>query len=318
MDDAAPVTFRRNGVTVTISAEPAPVRADTDEHARCRIPGRPSTDRLVFYPVSHADLVLPVEDPGDVESCQRQDIGIWRAGVRVRDQKPASTGLPFGLPSRHLLMFLCTEARRTGRTIAVRPHEVHAFLARLGSLPRFDMSVWTDHLIRVIEHRWFLSNTPKHVNPTNMLISQWRWHGKDALDPGNDCAGVLTLDHRVAETALEWVALDADYVRKFSLRSCTALDVYIWMTAVAGSLNETTQFSWTDLHRRFGAEGAEPSAIRVDLQNLIDDAAAACATVAVHADATGVELRTLVEPADVLYDMDRRMWGTENWPASTG
>lgn len=304
MDDASAMMYRRNGITVKITVD----EGEPDGHSRCRIPGRPSNrnSRLVFYPDECAQLILPVTDPGDAEIINRDGIGLWRTGHDVRTGAAVNLGIPFGLAARQLVMYLCTESRRSGRTMVVRSHEALAFLAMLGTTPREpnEVALWEDQLERVFAVTWMMANTPRGTNPTNMFLGEYRKHGLRHLSPETECGPTITLDSRFASTALDWIALDADSVRRFSRHSCTALDAYIWLCAVARGLNEAAEYTWDDLHQRFGAD-VSPTAFQEEFGDLVGQAADACETVAVRTNAAGLEIRTLVEPASMLFDMHR-------------
>jgi hypothetical protein len=255
-------SFRHGDVAVHITVD------QPDGHAACRPPGS-SGAGTVLYPPVHADLVLPVTDPGDVELYYRPGLGSWRSGLS-EGEFARYAGIPYGLLGRHLVMFLCTEVYRCrSRTVTLHPHRLYAFLAALGSLSEQTVrGGWftelEGQLHRTLRHGWIGENP----GSTGALISGRTRQGRGFLDSASACPPVITLEASFAESALRWLPLDADVVRVLSRHSCLALDVYAWLTLVGSYLDDARQFTWETLRARFDpAPSAAPGSRPVSAPN---------------------------------------------------
>jgi hypothetical protein len=294
-------SFRHGDVAVHITVDPA------DGHSACRLPGATTGGETILYPPAHADLVLPVTDPGDVELHYRPGLGSWRSGLS-ESEFSRYAGIPYGLLGRHLVMFLCTEAFRCRtRTITLHPHRVYAFLAALGSLSEQTVrGGWftelEGQLQRTLRHGW----VGEQPGSTGTLVSTRSRRNHGLLDSTAACPPVITLDAEFAKSALRWIPLDSEAVRVLSRHSCTALDVYAWLTYIGTHLDEAREFTWESVHARFtalppagglsparGASPAagDPAAFRPVFEACLEEIRKVAAIPSVTADASGVQIR---------------------------
>lgn len=305
-------SFRHGDVAVHITVDPG------EDHAACPPPG--SSGDLVLYPPAHADLVLPVSDPGDVELHHRPGLGSWRSGPSD-GEFTRFAGVPYGLLGRHLVMYLCTEVFRCrSRTITLRPHRLYAFLAGLGSLSEQTVrGGWftelEGQLHRTLRHGW----VDEQSGATGTLTSARGRPGRGLLDSAATCPPAITLDAEFAGSVLRWIPLDADIVRVLGRRSCLALDVYAWLTHTGTHLDEARQFTWASLRARFGPAsppppaGASPAApapasaagaFRQRFEACLEDIRTVTAIPSITVDTSGVEIR----PASACVGASHRAW----------
>lgn len=278
------LSFRHGDVAVHITVDAA------DGHHGCPRPA----GETILYPPAHADLVLPVTDPGDVELHYRPGIGSWRSGLGDGEFSRYA-GIPFGLLGRHLVMFLCTETFRCRtRTITLHPHRIYGFLAGLGSLSEQTVrGGWftelQGQLQRTLRHGWI----GEHPGATGTLVSTRGRHGHSLLDSSAEHPPAITLDAEFAKSALRWVPLDSEVVRVLSRKSCTALDVYAWLTYIGMHLDDARQFTWESVEARFASPTpVSPAApFRPVFEACLEDIRRVTAIPSVTADASGIEIR---------------------------
>lgn len=295
-------SFRHGDVAVHITVDPA------DGHGAYRPPAGSSGGEIILYPPAHADLVLPVNDPGDVEIHHRAGLGSWRSGPGD-DERRRYAGIPYGLLGRHLVMFVCTEAFRCrSRTITLYPHRVYTFLAALGSLS--EQSVrggWfrdlESHLQRTLRHGW----VDEHAGSTGTLVAKTpgaktpvaSTPGADRARPGlldsaADRPPTITLDAQFATSALRWIPLDSEVVRILSRYSCTALDVYAWLAHLSTHPDAGRRFTWESVHARFfasaGSPRGDPAAFQPVFETCLEEIRKVTAIPSVTVDASGVEI----------------------------
>ncbi|MEU4155043.1 hypothetical protein [Actinoplanes sp. NPDC026670] len=308
------LSFRHGDVAVHITVDPA------DGHRVHRSPGGSSGGEIILYPPAHADLVLPVNDPGDVEVHYRAGLGSWRSGP---GETARHAGIPYGLLGRHLVMFLCTEAFRCRtRTITLHPHRVYGFLAALGSLTEQSVrGSLPEQTVRSspagqpvrgslsgqpVRGDWFaelegqLQRTLRHgwvgeqAGSTGALVASRGRPGHGLLDSASDRPPTVTLDAEFAKSALRWIPLDSEVVRILSRHSCTALDVYTWLTYLSTHLDAARQFAWESVHARFfassGSAGGDPAAFRPVFETCLEEIRKVTAIPSVTVDASGVEI----------------------------
>ncbi|GIE75107.1 hypothetical protein Aph02nite_10570 [Actinoplanes philippinensis] len=278
-------SFRHGDVAVHITVDAA------DGHSVCRPPAGSARGETVLYPPEHADLVLPVTDPGDVELHYRAGLGSWRSGLS-ESEFSRYAGIPYGLLGRHLVMFLCTEAFRCRtRTITLHPHRVYAFLATVGSLSEQTVrggwfTALEGQLQRTLRHGWI----GEHPGPSGTLITSHLRQSHGLLDSAGPPQSI-TLDAEFAKSALRWIPLDSEVVRILSRHSCTALDVYAWLTYIGTYLDDARQFSWESVQARFALPAADPAAFRPAFEACLEEIRKVTAIPSVTADASGVEIR---------------------------
>jgi hypothetical protein len=287
-------SFRHGDVAVHITVDPA------DGHSSCRLPAGSAGGETILYPPAHADLVLPVTDPGDVELHYRPGLGSWRSGLS-EGEFSRYAGIPYGLLGRHLVMFLCTEAFRCRtRTITLHPHRVYAFLAGLGSLSEQTVrGGWftelEGQLQRTLRHGW----VGEHPGATGALVSSRSRHSHGLLDSASARPPVITLDAEFAKSALRWIPLDSEAVRVLGRHSCTALDVYAWLAHIGAHLDEARQFRWESVQARFSPSG-DPAAFRSIFEACLAEIRRVAAIPSVTTDVSGVEIRPATCPPSVV------------------
>jgi len=188
--------------------------------------------------------------------------------VTLRITDVGATGLPYGSYPRLILIWMTTEAVRTGnRELELGP-SLSSFMAQLGiqatgghwgTIPRF-----RDQMQRLvgaaISTRWSSdANGQNHSGGENLLVADrfHLWWTPQELPHGSLAKSSVTLSMTFFEQLVAApVPLDLRAVRALK-RSPLALDLYAWATRRVSYLSRPTLIPWESLRRSFGAGYAE-------------------------------------------------------------
>jgi hypothetical protein len=186
--------------------------------------------------------------------------------LRITDV--GATGLPYGSYPRLILIWMTTEAVRTGNRELELGSSLSRFMAQLGlhatgghwgTIPRF-----RDQMQRLvgsaISTRWSgEANGENHLVGENLLVAErfHLWWTPQELPYRILAKSSVTLSVNFFEQLVAApVPLDLRAVRVLK-RSPLALDLYAWATRRVSYLSRTTLIPWESLRRSFGAGYAE-------------------------------------------------------------
>ena len=188
--------------------------------------------------------------------------------VTLRITDVGGAGLPYGSYPRLILIWMTTEAVRTGNRELVLGSSLSSFMAQLGlqatgghwgTIPRF-----RDQMQRLvgaaISTRWsHEADGQSHLEGENLLVADrfHLWWTPQALPTETRAKSTVTLsvnffDQLVAAP----VPLDLRAIRVLK-KSPLALDLYAWATRRVSYLSRPTLISWESLRRSFGAGYAD-------------------------------------------------------------
>ena len=188
--------------------------------------------------------------------------------VTLRITDVGATGLPYGSYPRLILIWMTTEAVRTGNRELELGSSLSRFMAQLGlqatgghwgTIPRF-----RDQMQRLvgaaISTRWSSdANGQNQSGGENLLVADrfHLWWTPQELPHGSLAKSSVTLSVNFFEQLVAApVPLDLRAVRALK-RSPLALDLYAWATRRVSYLSRSTLISWESLRRSFGSGYAE-------------------------------------------------------------
>ena len=184
--------------------------------------------------------------------------------LTLRISDVGGTGLPYGSYPRLILIWMTTEAVRTGNRELELGSSLSSFMAQLGlqatgghwgTIPRF-----RDQMQRLvgaaISTRWsHEADGQSHLGGENILVADRfnLWWTPQTLPAQTRAKSTVTLsvnffDQLVASP----VPLDLRAIRTLK-KSPLALDLYAWATRRVSYLSRPTLITWESLRRSFGA-----------------------------------------------------------------
>jgi hypothetical protein len=186
--------------------------------------------------------------------------------LRITDV--GATGLPYGSYPRLILIWMTSEAVRTGNRELELGSSLSRFMAQLGlqatgghwgTIPRF-----RDQMQRLvgaaISTRWSSdANGQNQSGGENLLVADrfHLWWMPQELPHGSLAKSSVTLSMNFFEQLVAApVPLDLRAVRALK-RSPLALDLYAWATRRVSYLSRPTLIPWESLRRSFGAGYAD-------------------------------------------------------------
>jgi hypothetical protein len=186
--------------------------------------------------------------------------------LRITDV--GGTGLPYGSYPRLILIWMTTEAIRTGNRELELGSSLSSFMAQLGlqatggqwgTIPRF-----RDQMQRLvgaaISTRWSSeANGQNHSSGENLLVADrfHLWWTPQLLPIERPEKSSVTLSANFFEQLVAApVPLDLRAVRVLK-KSPLALDLYAWATRRVSYLSRPTLIAWESLRRSFGAGYAD-------------------------------------------------------------
>ncbi len=181
-------------------------------------------------------------------------------GARVgEDGRPEHVGVPFGAIARLILIYLQSEALRTGSRDVELGGSLRAFLKRLG----ISVGGKTARLVREQAERISRCRLTFHANRrgSSILVNQNIVDlAMFVSDGGEDADGQTALfveTARLSESFFEQLRRHAVPLDEAAIRhihnSSMALDVYCWLAYRLHSLTADKPVSWAALASQFGA-----------------------------------------------------------------
>ena len=173
----------------------------------------------------------------------------------VADGKPVSVGVPYGSRARLIMLYLQTEALRTGSREVELGRSLRAWLARMG-IPHGGKSIkevreQAERISRCrltfhIQHGGRAGLLNQHIVDTAMFV--------DGEDPTQ---GSLFLETaRLSETFFEQLQRHPVPIEEAAIRAINnnsmALDIYCWLAYRLHVLPGARSVSWKALHAQFG------------------------------------------------------------------
>jgi hypothetical protein len=188
--------------------------------------------------------------------------------ITLRICDVGGTGLPYGSYPRLILLWMTTEAVRTGNRELVLGSSLSSFMAQLGlqatggdwgTIPRF-----RDQMQRLvgaaISTRWSLDPAGQdHFGGENLLLADRYdlWWTPKMLSTQTPTKSTVTLSVNFFEQLVSApVPLDLRAVKALK-KSPLALDLYAWATRRVSYLSRPTLISWESMRRSFGAGYAD-------------------------------------------------------------
>ena len=177
-------------------------------------------------------------------------------------------GLPYGAYPRLILIWMTTEALRTGERKLELGRSLSSFMGQLGlqctgghwgTIPRF-----RDQMERLfgaaISTRWKQDlDAQSNIAGSNLLLAEEfdLWWAPQKLPSAQLTQSKVTLSQRFFEQLVEApVPLDLRAVRALK-RSPLSLDLYAWATRRVSYLKRPLRISWQSFQASFGAGYAE-------------------------------------------------------------
>ena len=193
------------------------------------------------------------------------------------------SGLPYGAYPRLILIWMTTEALRTGKRKLELGRSLSSFMGQLGlqctgghwgTIPRF-----RDQMERLfgaaISTRWRHDQTTQiHVGGSNLVLAEEfdLWWAPQKLPHTPPAQSSITLSQKFFDQLVESpVPLDLRAITALK-RSPLSLDLYAWATRRVSYLERPTLISWEALRRSFGASYAETPQGRVKFRAKVLDA----------------------------------------------
>jgi len=181
-------------------------------------------------------------------------------GLRLRpDGTPVHVGVPFGAIARLILIYLQSEALRTGSRDVQLGRSLRDFLGRLG----VSVGGKTTKLVREQADRISRCRLSFHFtrNGTSVLVNQNIVDIAMFVDdptPGNSRQGDLFVETaRLSESFFQQLRQHAVPLDEAAIRhirnSSMALDVYCWLAYRLHALSDSKTISWGALATQFGA-----------------------------------------------------------------
>lgn len=180
---------------------------------------------------------------------------IVQPGLRaVRDSEPVSVGVPYGSRARLIMLFLQTEALRTGSREIELGRSLHAWLRRLEiPIGGKSMKDVRDQAERISRCRMTLQiNHGNRVGLVNQNILDTSMFVKD-----DSAQGELFIETaRLSETFFEHLQKHPIPIEEAAVRpianNSMAIDIYCWLAYRLHVLTEPMTVSWHALHLQFG------------------------------------------------------------------
>lgn len=174
----------------------------------------------------------------------------------VADGKPVSVGVPYGSRARLIMLYLQTEALRTGSREVELGRSLRAWLARMG-IPHGGKSIKE---VREQAERISRCRLTFHIQQggRNGLFNQHIVDSALFLDGEDPSQGSLFLETaRLSETFFEQLQRHPVPIEEAAIRAINnnsmALDIYCWLAYRLHVLQGSRSITWKALHAQFGA-----------------------------------------------------------------
>jgi Plasmid encoded RepA protein len=180
---------------------------------------------------------------------------IVQPGLRtVPGSSPVSVGVPYGSRARLIILYLQTEAIRTGRREIELGRSLHAWLKRLeipiGGKSMRDVRDQAERISRC--RLTFQISTAGRSGLVNQNILDSAMFVAEDTTQGSLFIETARLSEGFFEQLQKHpVPIEEAAVKQIANNSM-ALDVYVWLSYRLHSLNEPRPISWKALHAQFG------------------------------------------------------------------
>lgn len=176
-------------------------------------------------------------------------------GKRITNGKPVSVGVPYGSRARLIMLYLQTEALRTGSREVELGRSLRAWLSRLG-IPPGGKSIKD---VREQAERISRCRLTFHIQQGGRagLLNQHIVDTALFLDSDDPAQGSLFLETaRLSETFFEQLQRHPVPIEEAAIRAINnnsmALDIYCWLAYRLHVLPAARAISWKALHAQFG------------------------------------------------------------------
>jgi len=173
----------------------------------------------------------------------------------VADGKPISVGVPYGSRARLIMLYLQTEALRTGSREVELGRSLRGWLARMG-IPHGGKSIKE---VREQAERISRCRLTFHIQQGGRagLLNQHIVDTALFLDGDDSSQGSLFLETaRLSETFFEQLQRHPVPIEEVAIRAINnnsmALDIYCWLAYRLHVLPAQRSISWKALHAQFG------------------------------------------------------------------
>jgi hypothetical protein len=205
-----------------------------------------------------AQAALPHRRLPDAETWQIQTGKVTllvEPGRRILDGKPVLVGVPYGSRARLIMLYLQTEALRTGSREIALGRSLRDWLARMG-IPHGGKSIKE---VREQAERISRCRLTFHVQQGGRagLLNQHIVDTALFLDSDDPAQGSLFLETaRLSETFFEQLQRHPVPIEEAAIRAINnnsmALDIYCWLAYRLHVLPGARTISWKALHAQFG------------------------------------------------------------------
>ena len=230
---------------------------------------------LGFLARVFAQAALPYKNPGNLPSWGRRNGGLTltvQPGTTLNEHgESISLGYPYGTYPRLVLIWMATEAVRTGERVLPLGETLSDFMRQLGiritggktgTIGRLE-----DQLIRLFNarinvHSQESTSVYERRSAEFLNISAgydlW-WSKKSPEQPTLIPSYVKLTEEFFNEVMSRPVPLDMDVLKQLR-SSAVRLDIYAWLTYRMSYLRNPTHVSWDQLMFQFGSAGATRAA----------------------------------------------------------
>ena len=205
-----------------------------------------------------AQAALPHRRLGDDETWQLSTEKVTllvEPGKRIADGRPVSVGVPYGSRARLIMLYLQTEALRTGSREVELGRSLRAWLARLG-IPPGGKSIKE---VREQAERISRCRLTFHIQQGGRagLLNQHIVDTALFLDGDDPAQGSLFLETaRLSETFFDQLQRHPVPIEEAAIRAINnnsmALDIYCWLAYRLHVLPGSRAITWKALHAQFG------------------------------------------------------------------
>lgn len=221
-------------------------------------------ESVVFTSPLWARMTLPHSNPGEVAQwvSRNGDLTLTVQPGRSFDEtgELVSTGYPFGIIPRHLMVYIATQVAKTKEPVVELGDSFHAFIRRLGLTDGRGLRTRVTRQMRatagahISVHQFGQDGTGWGTRTRNIHVfdSLDLWINGDVAQPGL-WGSSLELSQLFYETIVSApmpvYATDLKALGGSSLRH----DIYLWLVYRLHGLSKPTRITWSQLHTQFGS-----------------------------------------------------------------
>lgn len=232
-------------------------------------------------------------------------------GRMMNAGKPRLYGVPFGARARMILLYLQTQAVRTGSREVELGRSMRAWLERMGV-------AWGGETAKAMREqaarisacnlKFFWEDNAAGANgwlAGRIVNSGMQFHASTETDQGRLWEDRVVLDQVFFDTLRQHpVPLREAAIRELRDRSLS-LDLYVWLAWRLHTLDRATPIRWAALHAQFGSGFAAVRHFRNYFVEALEPALAAYPEARVAMDEAGVVLHPSSPPVPKLHAVGR-------------